>query len=56
MNICVLVVGDEPLRFAESSGGDEGQGGTVALVAIHLASPSERQAMEMKEYGKGGKP
>jgi hypothetical protein len=34
MNIPVLVVDDEPLRFAESSGGDERRGGTVALAAI----------------------
>ncbi len=31
MNIRVLVVDDEPRRFAESSGGDERRGGTVAL-------------------------
>jgi hypothetical protein len=33
MNTRVLVVDDEPLRFAESSGGDERRGGTVALAS-----------------------
>ena len=33
MNIRVLVVDDEPLRFAESSGGDERRVATVALAS-----------------------
>lgn len=37
MNIRVLVVDDEPVRFAESSGGDEQRGGTVAPVNALLA-------------------